>query len=117
LTAAYTHHIGGLLDESEFNYAREKFEKDKQGIQIELAKTETQITEYDVNRMRESDCMVLFRKYRGFKKLDKEIIGALIKRIELTPLSNDILIVFNFKDSFDNLLGVFEESEVTGDVC
>jgi len=117
LTAAYTHHLGGLLDESEFNYAREKFEKDKQGVQIELAKVEAQIVEYDANRTRENDCMVLFRKYRGFKKLDKNIIGALIKRIDITPMSNDILIIFNFKDSLDSLIGLVAESEVTGDVC
>jgi len=117
LTAAYTHHINGVLNESEFTNAREKFSQDKQRMQVELAKTQAQVNEYDVNRTRESEAMLHFRKYRGIQKLDREIINALIKRIELTPLSNELMIVFNFKDSFDSLAELVTESEATRDVC
>ena len=117
LTAAYTHHLNGVLNESEFTNARKKFSQDKQRMQVELAKTQAQLNEYDANRTRESEAMLLFRKYRGIQKLDREIINALIKRIELTPLSNELMIVFNFKDSFDSLAGWVTESEATRDAC
>jgi hypothetical protein len=115
LTAAYTHHVSGVLSETEFNVARAKFENDKQAAHLELARVEKQISAYDSDKMRESDCLAQFRKYNGFVKLDKDIVSALIKRIEFTPFTNDISITFNYKDSFDNLTRMIAESEVYDD--
>ncbi len=116
LTAAYAHHVSGLLDESEFCAARAKFEDDKQKAQAQLTRIEAQIARYDADKTRENGCLVHFRKYRGFKRLDKGIIGALIKRIEVTPVTNDVAVTFNFKDSYDSLTGLLAESGVKQNV-
>jgi len=117
ITAAYTHHASGLLDENEFNAARIKFERDKQNAVTALAKVEEQILGYDTTKARESSYMVQFRKYQGIIQLDKDIINTLIKRIDITPLSNEVAITFNFKDSFGSFMGLLSESEVSEDVC
>jgi DNA-directed RNA polymerase subunit RPC12/RpoP len=117
LTAAYTHHVNGLLDENEFEAARSKFEKDRQAAQVKLAQIEKEISRLDTDKARESDCLVQFRKYRGFSELNRDIIEALIKRIELMPMTNDLSIVFNYKDSFESLVGLLAESGVQKNVC
>ena len=80
LTAAYSHHLDGLLNINEFNAARAKFEQDKQNALTALAKVEDEILAYDAGKAQESDYIVQFRKYHGFTALDKGIIDALIKR-------------------------------------
>lgn len=117
LTSAYKHLLSGLLDEAEYSAAREKFENDKQKAQIQLLRIKTQIAVYDTDRAKESDCLINFRKYRGFERLNKSIIGAFIHRIDITPLTNDILITFNFNDGFDNLMRLREESGVRHNEC
>ena len=113
LTAAYTHLVSGVLDDSEFSAARDKFEKDKQNVLAAIAKVEAQIMQYDTSKARESEYIVQFRKYRGITQLDKDVINTLIKRIEITPLSNEIEIAFNFKDSFSDFAELVAESGVS----
>jgi hypothetical protein len=115
LTSAYKHLLSGLLDEAEYSAAREKFENDKQKAKIQLLRVEGQIAVYDTDKAKESDCLKNFRKYRGFEQLDKDIVYAFIDRVDITPLTNDILITFNFNDGFDNLIRLREESGVRHD--
>ena len=117
ITAAYSHHLGGLLNVKEFNAARTKFEQDKQNALTALAKVEDEILAYDAGKARESDYIVQFRKYHGFAKLDKGIIDALIKRIVITPMTNEVSITFNYADSFKRFAGLLEESGVLEDAC
>jgi ribosomal protein S14 len=116
LTAAYAHLLSGLLNENEFNAAREKFEGDKKYTQAQLARVEEQIARYDTNNAWESECLTSFRRFKGFERLTKEIVGVLVKRIEITPLTNEVLITLNFKDSFNHLNSLLEESGVGKDV-
>lgn len=71
LTAAYKHHSGGLLNENEFNIVRTKFEGDTQKAQARLAKIEEQISRYDTDKARESECLVTFRRFRDLRRLIK----------------------------------------------
>ena len=112
LTAAYTHLVSGLLDDTEFSTARDKFESDKQSVLAAIAKVETQIMQHDTSKARESEYITQFRKYRGITQLNKDVINTLIKRIDITPLSNEIEISFNFKDSFDEFAELIAESGV-----
>jgi DNA invertase Pin-like site-specific DNA recombinase len=116
LSAAYAHHLDGLLDGREFELARVKFERDKQNAETRLAQVEAELSEVELETVCRNEYLENFRKYRWFDKLDREIIIALIKRIELTPMTNEIAITFNFGDNFTKLKNLIQESEVLTDV-
>lgn len=54
---------------------------------------------------------------QGFTSLDKAVINAFIKLIDVTPVSNDVVITFNFKDDYGRLTGLLAESGADSHVC
>jgi hypothetical protein len=99
LSAAYTHHLGGLLDSREFALAREKFERDRQTAEIGITRAEKALADYDAAEVRQTERVASFRKFEGFSALDRGIIDALIQRIEITPMSDIIGVTLNFEES------------------
>jgi len=117
LSAAYAHHLNGVLNGGEFELARTKFEKDKQTAAVSLARVEQELSGYELDEVRKNDYLANFRAFKGFGKLDKAIMDALVLRIDITPLSNEIVVTLNFKDSFDKLEKLMKESGVMTNVC
>ena len=112
LSAAYTHHLEGLLDSNEFELARSKFERDKQNAKAGLARLDNELSEYELDAVRQNECLVNFRSFKGFESLDKEIVGVLVNRIEINPTTKVVDVVLNFNDSFSRLVRLAKESEV-----
>ena len=117
LATAYTHHLAGILDAPEFALAREKFERDKKATDIRAANVSQEAEKYDIENIKHNAFLDNFRRFKGFVKLDKELVSALIQRIEVDPLTKDVHIVLNFMDELDELKKLVEESEVLSDVC
>ncbi|MCL2253072.1 MAG: recombinase family protein [Lachnospiraceae bacterium] len=116
LAAAYTHHLAGLLDSNEFNLARERFGRDKQAAEAGAERVSQELAGYDLEETRRNAFLTNFRKFNGFTELNKTIIGTLIQRIDVSPLSNEIGITLNFMDELEKLNKLVEESEVLTDV-
>jgi DNA invertase Pin-like site-specific DNA recombinase len=117
LASTYTHHLAGLLDSKEFDFVRVKFEREKQIAATNTARVQAELKSYDVKCCRENAFLSNFRKNQSFVKLDKVLLSALIKRIEVTPLTNEINIVLNYMDELKELNNIIEESGVLTDVC
>lgn len=112
LSAAYTHHLEGLLDSNEFELARAKFERDKQCAEAGLVRLENEMSAYELDLVRQNECLVSFRNFKGFESLDKAIVSVLVNRIEINPTTNVVDVVLNFNDSFAKLERLAMESEV-----
>jgi DNA invertase Pin-like site-specific DNA recombinase len=116
LAAAYKHHLAGVLDGKEFELARNEFEKDKKAAEAKAERAEAALVGYDLDKQRQNAFLTNFRSYKDFIKLDKEIVNALIHRIEVVPITNEISIVLNFADELKQLNSLIEESGVLADV-
>jgi hypothetical protein len=116
LASAYTHHLAGILDRNEFDMARSKFERDKRAAELSAERINVELTSYDLENQRQNAFLKNFRNFKGFAKLDKTMITTLIHRIEVSPLSNEISIMFNFMDELGKLNKLIEESGVLCDV-
>ena len=116
LAIAYTHHLAGILDSYEFDLAREKFEQDKKAAEAKTLQASQEAAGYDIEKAKQNAFLTNFRRYNGFTKLDKGIVNALIHRIEISPQSNDVHIILNFMDEFEELNKLVEESGVLTDV-
>jgi len=116
LASSYTHHLAGLLDSREFSIAREKFEKDKKTAESRIEQISLEVAKYDIEKANQNAFLVNFQRFNGFKKLDKEIVNALIQRIEIDLLTKDFHIVLNYMEEIDELNNMVEESGVLADV-
>ena len=116
LSAAYTHHLEGLLDLREYQIIREKIENDKANAEARLALLCDEQAKYDIQNALGNKWLVQYKAYRDCEIPTKDMINALIERIILTPITNDVEIVLNFKDSFEELRQLMEEGGVTVDV-
>ena len=117
LATAYTHHLAGLLDDKDFELARVKFERDKMLAESSAERIQIELEGYDLENQQQNAFLANYRSFKGFKKLDKAIIAALIHRIEVSPQTNEINIVMNFMDELEKLNNLIKESGVLTDVC
>ena len=117
LAVAYTHHLAGLLDDNDLTMARAKFERDKRTAEIKEEQVKVELERYDLDNQRRNAFLANFRSFKGFTKLDKAIVTALIHRIEISPLTNEISITLNFMDELEKLNSLIEESGVLADAC
>lgn len=69
LSAAYAHHLNGLLDSNEFEFARTKFENDKQAAAVSLERVERELSEYELDEIRKNECLTHSRAFKDFEKL------------------------------------------------
>lgn len=116
LSAAYIHHLDGLLDSGDFNLAREKFERDKETAETMAEQIAQEVAKYDVEKAKQNAFLANFQRFNGFTKLDKDIIKTLIHRIEIEPLTKEIHIKLNFIDELGELNKLVEESGVLANV-
>ena len=112
LSAAYTHHLEGLLDLREYEIVRIKIENDKSESEARLAQIKTEQAKYDVKNTLENQWLVKYRAFRDCETPTREMIQTLIRRIELVPMTNEISIELNYTDSFEELREILLESGV-----
>ena len=111
--AAYTHYLDGILDLREFEAIRDKSATDKDAATAQLAATVKAQNKYAADKASNNAWRVEFGNFRKFNNLSKELIQALVKRINVTPLTNEVIVELNFMDSFAELQELFEESGVS----
>ena len=106
LSTAYTHHLAGLLDLREYGLVRAKTEGEKLENEIQLKMLKSELAKYDDSTILENLYLVKYREFRSCESPTKEMIQTLIGHIYFTPLTNDIDIVFNFTDEFEDLKNI-----------
>ena len=116
LATAYTHHLAGILDSKEFELAREKFERDKKYAEANAKQISDELAGYEIEKTQQNAFLTNFQRFKGFTKLDRCIIEALIQRIDISLLSNEISVTLNFTDELEKLNRIVEESGVLTDV-
>jgi DNA invertase Pin-like site-specific DNA recombinase len=118
LSAAYTHHLNGVLDLREYELVRAKIENDKEAASARLARIKSEQAKYDTQNALGNEWLVKYRAFRDCETPTREMIEALIGRIVLTPMTaDDIQVELNYKDDFENLRQLLAESGVTVNVC
>jgi len=116
LSAAYTHHLEGLLDLREYELVRMKIESDKTEAEARLFFIKTELTRYDTKAVLENQWLVKFRAFRDCETPTKDMIHALVKRITLVPMTNEMSIELNYTDSYEDLQDLIKESGVAANV-
>lgn len=115
LSAAYTHYLAGVLDLREYELVKAKVERDKEDATARLFHVKAEQARYDTKNALNNQWLVKYRAFRDCKLPTKEMIQTLIRRIILTPLTNELDIELNFMESFEDLRQLIYESGVTVD--
>ena len=103
LATAYTHHLSGLLDLREYELVKAKVEGEKIQAELQLAAIKSEQSRYDNRSALENQWLVKYREFRDCEVPTKEMIQALIERIVLTPMTNEVKIQLNFTEDFAEL--------------
>lgn len=112
LSAAYSHHLDDLLDLREFELVREKIERDKQDAAARLSAIETDLRKHGDMADRHNHWRKVYDSFRTAETPTKNLIQALISRIELTPVTNELHVVLNYKDGLEEYRELLCESGV-----
>jgi hypothetical protein len=112
LSAAYIHHLDGLLDFREFELIRKKAALDKDEAVARFVCAEGELAKYDLDDARGNEWRRQFGALSDFELPPRELIQKLISRISLTPMSNVVSIELNYMDSRARLRNLFMESGV-----
>ena len=106
----------GLLDLREYRLVREKIERDKFEAEVRLAGISAEQSKYDINNALNNQWLVKYSEFRNCETPTKEMVQALISKIYLTPLTNELNIELNFEDCFEDLRQILQESGVAVNV-
>jgi DNA invertase Pin-like site-specific DNA recombinase len=115
ISAAYTHHLEGLLDLREYELVRAKMENEKAEAEARLSFLAGEQAKYDAKNALENQWLVKFRAFREQETPTKEMIQTLIRRIVLVPMSNEVNIELNYTDAYEDLRQLMDESGVLKD--
>jgi len=111
-SAAYIHYLDGILDKKEFEAIRDKSAIDKETAAAQLAAIEREQSKYSPDKIKNNAWHTEYKKLRKFDNPTKEMVQTLIKRISLTPITNEVHIELNYMDEFSELRELFAESGV-----
>ncbi len=112
MSAAYTHHLEGVLDLREYELVKAKVERERNDALARVKVIAAELAKYDTRNILENQWLLKYRAFRDSETLTKEMIQTLIKRILLTPMTNEITIELNYTDSFEELRQIFCDSAI-----
>jgi hypothetical protein len=101
LSAAYAHHLNGLLDAREFELVRTKVEHDKKDAAAGFARIEAELKKHSDMSKKHREWRKIYNNFRADAKPTKELVQTLISKIFLTPLTNELEIEFNYADGLE----------------
>lgn len=116
LSSSYVHHLSGILDLREFEIIRAQVESDKQLAEARLAKIEDELRQRVVFQDRHAYWHEMYLRFRYETTPTKDLIQSLIQRIEITPLTNEVHIIFNYSDELVEFCKLLDGSGVGDDV-
>jgi DNA invertase Pin-like site-specific DNA recombinase len=114
ISSAYAHHMSGLLDLREYGLVRAKVEREQGEVKARLTQIKSELAKYDAKNVMDNQWLVKYRDFRDCETPTKDMVQALVRRIVLTPLTNELEIKLNYMDSFEDLRKLLLESGADG---
>lgn len=110
----YNDYADGILSESDYLYAKQKFLNEAAAAEQELCGLQEMQKKYGTGCKKDSRLEVLVRQYRDFEVLTEEIIHAFIEKIYVCS-DKSLEICFRFRDELEELIQTAEERK--GELC
>jgi len=116
IATAYEYHLkDGGLDFREFELIKTGAWHDKQAAEDKLAQYNSELKRYaDISDRHVYWCKI-YEELCNSETPTKELIHTLIKRIEITPFTNEIHIIFNFVENLEEYQRMLSECGVSED--
>ena len=112
-TKLYEDYVSGLLNETEYSYAKEAFEKEFEGLDRELEAMVGKQAEFLEAVSPENKWIRLMESIRSSKELTKELVDAVVEQVKVYG-DGSIEIRMKYQDIFEltgRYLGEFQEKE------
>ena len=99
----YDEYADGIISKEDYLMISSKYDDEVEMLSIQISAMEKQISNRRVMLSRENDWIVAFDKFRSKRKLSKDMVDALIKRI-IIKSKTEIEVEFYYRDEFEMLV-------------
>ncbi|MCL2399584.1 MAG: recombinase family protein [Defluviitaleaceae bacterium] len=103
LSAAYTHLLDKLLDYKEYEIIRTRVDIDKNNALLRLETIEAELRKHSEMSAKNTRWRDIYNEFYSLELPTKEMIQALISRIEIDPLTNEINLILNYSNELEEL--------------
>lgn len=106
----YMDKCDGLFDEMEYVRMRQSYEENRDAFIARLAELTAEQERLSAMAIPNNQCITAFRPFYGEKTITREILLALVKRIDVIS-DKQIEIIFQYKDEYEALVAAAQESK------
>lgn len=110
LKTLYMDKCDGLFDENEYVRMRKSYEQNRDAFIGRLTELTAEQERLSALAIPNNQCITAFRPSYGEKDLTREMLLALVKRIDVIS-DKQIEIIFQYKDEYEALAGAIQESK------
>jgi DNA invertase Pin-like site-specific DNA recombinase len=115
LSAAYTHYLDGILGSREFTLIRTEIEADKKEAGAKAERAKSDLRKYGEMAARHEYWRKAYADFTAAGETSRELIQLLVNRIQLTPITNELHIIMNYRDELEEYRGLLTGSAVDTD--
>lgn len=106
----YDDYIEGVISHQEYLYAKTKYENDTVKLKEKKSELQIECRKYNENYLKENKWMSKINLFKKEEKLTREIVTALIEKIEIYNI-NRVEVIFKFHDEYLEILNDFGIAE------
>ena len=110
LKALYMDKCDGLFDEMEYVRMRQSYEQSREALIARLTELTAEQEHLSAIAIANNQYTSAFRPFYGEKALTREMLTALVKRIDVTS-NKQVEIIFRYKDEYEALVTAVQESK------
>lgn len=110
LKTLYMDKCDGLFYEMEYVRMRQSYEQSREALIARLSELTAEQEHLSAIAIANNQCTSAFRPFYGEKALTREMLMALVKRIEVTS-NKQVEIIFRYKDEYEALVAAAQESK------
>jgi hypothetical protein len=111
-TALYGDYADGILSETEYLFAKEKFRKEKQLWEERLDELIAEESKYSETFVYGNKWLATLSHFKDSAELTREMLLAVVERVVISR-KNDINVVFKHRDEYERLMLHLSESGVS----
>lgn len=104
----YDEYADGIISKKDYLMISGKYDEETEMLSVQIGATEKQISNRNVMLSSENDWIVAFDKFRSKRKLSKDMVDALIKRV-IIKSKTEIEVEFYYRDEFERLVEGLEK--------
>lgn len=99
----YDEYADGIISKKDYLMISGKYDEEAEMLSVQIGATEKQISNRKVMLSSQNDWIVAFDKFRSKRKLSKDMVDALIKRV-IIKSKTEIEVEFYYRDEFESLV-------------